>query len=527
MNMQDSQIKKLLEAGKSKEEVIKLLSDEQVKQERIEEIKQSISNLEADTQKFDNKINKLVEELNILKGEYKIGDKVKVVNVKNYDILEKDEVAGEIYKMWEDGDIGVQTESGGSIKAKPEDIIKAAKDEYIYWDELPKHIKDYFLAEYDESDKFKKEVADTIGSDVESIKIQETPNFDPETVSKENAEKGIYDITFDFSVEDSKSKKSYFLSGIITLKDEDPDAKLQSISLSILQEDEIKAKQKIKATLGLKDTVEILAKIQAELENEKYSSGISMLKELIKSLNKFGMNVPLDYDPKEGKIKADTYDDAREAYEIMTNSDNRYRAYKRLKERFINTYSDEALQRLKALWQSEMEDAFIADIERRLEKGKIKASTRHEQLDKLKDALKCDLLVDSIVDAMSDEAFNEIYKWIVRMNDIEIEGKIKAKLADVEKAIRSYLDGWNKNRKENQIKIEKGLQKGSEPSDPMSQGHKWFSFSWTHGTSQTNMDKDINKIKKELTKIIKQAEKEFKVDVDFDISEYSMTIELR
>jgi len=292
VNIQDSQIKKFLEAGKSKEEIIKLLSDEDTRQERIKEIKSTIKTLSKDR---IEKVNKLIEELVVLEGEEKSPARKALEGLA---VLLNEKFA-----------------------------------EYtVDWDTI-------------------EEVQDLLD------KIGET----------------------------------------------------------------VKAKKKIKATLGLKDTIDILAKVQADIENEKYSSGIAMLKELIKSLNKFGMNVPIDYDPKEGKIKADTYDDAREAYEIMTNSDNKHRAYERLKERFINTYSNEALQRLKALWQPEMEDAFIADIERRLEKGKIKASTRHEQLNKLKDALNCDLLVDSIVDAMSDEAFDSVYKFIIRMHDIEIE----------------------------------------------------------------------------------------------------------
>jgi len=52
--------------------------------------------------------------------------------------------------------------------------------------------------------------------------------------------------------------------------------------------------------------------------------------------------------------------------------------------------------------------------------NEIKASTRHKQLEELEEHLSTELLLRSIVDALSDEQFYEVYKYIKRMNDIDV-----------------------------------------------------------------------------------------------------------
>jgi len=57
-----------------------------------------------------------------MKKDIKVGSNVIVKKAWRYDSLAPKEVKGTVYTIWFDGDIGVATKTGGSMKVKRTDI---------------------------------------------------------------------------------------------------------------------------------------------------------------------------------------------------------------------------------------------------------------------------------------------------------------------------------------------------------------------------------------------------------------------
>jgi len=53
--------------------------------------------------------------------EYKVGDKVTIQNAKKYDALSPEKVTGEVWRIGDDGRIGV-TVGSGSMNVEPNDL---------------------------------------------------------------------------------------------------------------------------------------------------------------------------------------------------------------------------------------------------------------------------------------------------------------------------------------------------------------------------------------------------------------------